>query len=142
MDKKRVLTFQSPAFEREVRLELGIYNREITVEDAEKALELDLWEIYLSEEDTETLCYFKNLRILSVHSAWIEDQSFWNHFPKLEELDWQFRSCAEQISMEMFSGLSKLEYLYLSGGDLSYTRLVDLEALKNLPKGVKLEVEC
>ena len=123
------LNFQNSRFEKEVRDRLGIYNRAITVEDARKVQKLDLSDIYLSEGDVETLFFFENLRMLEIDYIKVENAAFWNHFPMIEELFWEFPGGEEQIDFEIFSSMSHLQYLYLSGGGCSNTRLVNLEAL-------------
>ena len=58
------LTFYHSEFEEEVRNRLGIFNRQITDEDAQMAEELDLSTFTFKDEDIETLFQFKNLKIL------------------------------------------------------------------------------
>ena len=81
------LKFFHHEFEQEVRNQLSVFDRPITESDAKMVEELDLTNFSFRAEDVETLCYFNNLKMLSIEMG-TKDLEFWNHFPELEDLYW------------------------------------------------------
>lgn len=120
------LTFFHPEFEQEVREMLNIFDRAVTDVDAQEATELDLTNFDFKKEDDETLFYFKNLNSLYITTG-ERDASFWDHFPKLECLDWE--CWGDGIDFKSFSNMYNLKQLLISGGDLSGMTLKNLSAL-------------
>ena len=131
------LTFYHSEFEEEVRNRLGIFNRQITDEDAQTAEELDLSTFTFKDEDIETLFQFKNLKILNLES-WEYGFLFWSHFPELEELYW---CClGNNIDFKVFAQMHNLECLCVSGGDCSGINFKNPDALIPLKKLEYLEL--
>ncbi len=128
---KKELTFHRPEFEKEVRDRLKIYDRAVTAEDARQVRELDLSNFNFSDEDSETLFYFSNLRLLNIVAGEC-CLSFWNHFPKMKELHWE--CWGSGLDFTAFANMHDLNWLCVSGGDYSGMDLKNLNALASLRK--------
>ena len=124
-----LLTFCHPEFEQEVREQLGIFDRDITEQDALSVSELDLSNFDFKNEDIETLFLFSNLISLDINIG-EQDSFFWNHFSKLQDLYW---CCwGSEIDFSVFSNMNRLKLLTVSGGDYSSMKLTGLESLIQL----------
>ena len=123
------LTFHHPEFEQEVRERLGIFDRDITSEDASLISELDLTNFDFIDEDVGTLFLFSNLTSLSINIRQ-QNSSFWNHFSKLQNLYW---CCwGDKIDFAVFSNMKDLTYLMVSGGDYSNIKFKSIDSLIQL----------
>ena len=123
------LTFYHPEFEQEVRKSLNIFDRDITEKDALSVSELDLSNFDFKDEDVETLFLFSNLISLSINIG-ERDSFFWSHFPKLQDLHW---CCwGSEIDFAVFSNMSDLSSLAVSGGDYSDIKFKGLDSLITL----------
>lgn len=125
------LKFFHHEFEQEVRNQLSVFNRPITESDAKMVEELDLTNFSFRAEDVETLCYFNNLKMLSIEMG-TKDLEFWNHFPELEDLYWCCWGFA--VDFNVFKNMKNLTTLCISGGDYSDIEYKNLDALKELKK--------
>ena len=131
------LSFHNSEFEREVRERLNIFDCAITGADAQNVTELDLTNFDFEDEDIDTLLQFKNLKVLAIETI-TKDFLFWKHFPKIEELYWLV--WGGPVDFSVFSIMTKLSRLTVSGGDYSSIAFENLEALVPLKKLKHLEL--
>lgn len=131
----RELTFHNKWLENEIRKSLKVYDGPITDEDALKVTFLDLSQVNLEYEDSNTLTEFKNLEELNV-VVQFEDMSFLSKFCKIKVLDIEF--AMHTFDMKYILPLQELEELYISGGLISSFEFVDFNCIAQLHKLKKL----
>lgn len=127
----RELTFHNKWLENEIRKSLKVYDGPITDEDALKVTFLDLSQVNLEYEDSNTLTEFKNLEELNV-VVQFEDMSFLSKFNKIKTLDIEF--AMSYFDVKYLVTLKELEEVFISGGLRSNFIFVNFECIAQLPK--------
>ena len=131
------LLFHNSEFEREVRERLNVFDRAVTDADAQLITELDLTNFSIEDEDIDTLMRFNNLKSLALEMR-NKDSLFWDHFTKLEDLLWV--TWNGPVDFSIFTNLTELTQLTVSGGDYSNIAFENLEAIIPLKKLRYLEL--
>lgn len=131
------LQFSHPEFKKEVRTQLGIFDRPLTEEDALTVEQLDLSNFDFQSTDRDTLALCKNLKSLAIEIG-AAPPSFWHNFTELEDL---LVICwGDRFDFKSFERMKNLRCLTVSGGDYSDIDYVNLDALIPLEKLSYLEL--
>ena len=128
------LKFYHPEFERVVRDELLVSNRQITDEDALNVFDLDCSDFTFDSRDYEFLSAFKNIDWLTIKTR-ADELDFLKELPLIEELNLEICGVNNTADFNHFSHLVYLRELTVSGDDVSsidYKNLEGLIGLKNL----------
>ncbi len=126
---EKEIVFYNQEFEYEVRKSLSITDRPIYTSDVLKVSELDLSEVCFDVRDCDTLCQFKNLECLYINFSF-EDISFLSSLKKLSNLN--LESYCSIFDFKYLSELKELKELFVSGGDYSDMRMVNLDAISDI----------
>lgn len=126
---EKELLFYNCEFEDAVRKKLLIKDRPIYVSDALKVFDLDLSGFYFDVRDSDALCKFENLECLYIDLNF-ENISFLSSLKKLNELNIAFYGPI--FDFKYLSELKYLKALFVSGGDYSSMRLVNLELISDI----------
>lgn len=127
------LVFHHREFELDIREILNISKGSITINDVSVITELDCSNYTFAHDDIDTLKQFANLESLAIEIGNI-DLSFLCAFRKLKVLDLVYWDIGNKLDFDVFTPLSELESLYISGGDISSIALTNLCALTGLKK--------
>ena len=127
------LIFHHREFERDVRKKLNKPEGPVTPEDVFAFTELDCSNYTFDHNDIETLKHFINLEklFIEVRDA---DITFLGSFRNLKELDLTCISSKNPLDLSVLSELRDLEYLFVSGGDISNIDFINTNALTGLKK--------
>ena len=126
-----MVKFHHPAFEYVVREELNNKDRPITEQDLLKVNILECCDFDFETEDIETLKCCRNLKKLDFN-IYTEAVDFLDYFPLLEELYIETYGRKNCVDFHIFSNLSNLKKLWVSGGGFSSMDLLHLDALTPL----------
>ena len=124
------LVFCNPDFENAVRDKLLIKDYPIYESDALKVIDLDLSLFTFDDRDCNTLNKFKNLECLDINFGF-EDISFISMFKNLRELSFEYYY---DFNFMYLSELKYLRELFVSGGDYSGAKFVNLEEISDISK--------
>ncbi len=126
MKIEKELVFYNREFELEIRKVLSITDRHIYTSDALKVSKLDLSELCFDVRDCDALCQFGNLECLYINFSF-EDISFLSTLKKLSVLN--IESYCSIFDFKHLSEIKGLKELFVSGGDYSDMRMVNLEEI-------------
>lgn len=126
-----MIKFHHREFELAVREAAGIFDRPIEERDLSSVERLDCSNFSFHSEDLEVLQRCRALKELNIVTCY-EDLSFLSTFPMLESM--YFEYFGPSIDFRAFSCLSRLEDLYVSGGDYSSIPFLHTEGLISLKR--------
>ena len=109
-----------------MRRALSITDRNIYPSDVLKISELDLSEMCFDVRDCDVMCRFENLESLYINFGF-EDISFLSSIKNLRVLN--LESYCSTFDFKYLSELKGLKELFVSGGDYSSMRMVNLEEI-------------
>ena len=127
------LVFHHREFERDVRKILNKPEGQITDSDVSVITQLDCTNYTFDHNDINALKHFINLEKLSIEIN-DADISFLSSFPKLKGLDLICINSENEMDLNVISCLRDLEYLFVSGGDISDIDFISTNALTGLTK--------
>ena len=127
------LVFHHHEFELDTRELVNIPEGAITDNDVSVITRLDCSNYTFDHDDIETLKKFVNLEWLAIEIGNV-DLSFLRAFSKLKMLDLVYWDSSNKLDFGVFASLIDLEWLFVSGGDISSIDLIDLDALTGLKK--------
>lgn len=128
----QTLIFHHREFENEVRQQTQIFDRPVPAEEVKTVKQLDLSNFDFLEEDEQTLMLFCGLERLFINTA-SENHSFLSALTNLKELDLTCHNERNTVDFRVFRHLEKLQWLFVSGGDISDIDFLNLDALIEVP---------
>ncbi|WP_058308533.1 leucine-rich repeat domain-containing protein [Gracilibacillus massiliensis] len=128
-DSSEIVSFESETLENKVKQEIGVYNRDLTVNDMKRLTDL----YFYSNDEVVSLVgleHAENLQYLSLYGTTVDDLTPIKNLTNISSLE---LNQVEEDDWSFLSSFSNLEYLYLHDSNLSdLTIISELEQLRNL----------